>query len=98
MSDQLFLNRIQEENKDKNIFIIHNLKTFTEINEVENYIENTLLKLLSFRLQKCKYILPEDENNNNVKKENRYYYIQIFENKDEKFYIIIHLFMANDGK
>ena len=102
LSDQKFLNRIQEENKDKKIFIIHNLKTFKEINEVENYIENTLLKLLSFRLVQSKYTSTGEENNNDKdkKKENKIYYKQKFEeseNNENKHREVIHLFMANDG-
>ena len=61
LRDHLFFNRIQKENKDKKIFIIHNLKTFKEIDEVDYYIKDTLLKLVSFRLEKCIYISIEDK-------------------------------------
>ena len=103
LSDQKFLNRIQDENKDKKIFIIHNLKTFKKKNEVQDYIDNTLLKLLSFRLQKSLYTSTDDNNNNSDdKKENNIFYKQIFENNSEEKNVdkhreVIHLFMANDG-
>ena len=102
LSDQKFLNRIQDENKDKKIFIIHNLKTFKTKNEVQDYIDNTLLKLLSFRLQKSLYTSTDDNNNNSDdKKENNIFYKQIFENNSEEKNVdkhreVIHLFMAND--
>ena len=61
VNKNLFLNRIQEENKDKKIFIIHNLKTFYEINEVQEYIDETLLKLVTSKLQKGIYIQIDDD-------------------------------------
>ena len=97
LSDHKFLNRIQEENKDKKIFVIHNLKTLKKQNEVEDYINEILLKLVTSKLQKGIYI-KIDDNKNNTKKENNIYYKQIFNHKDDKNKNreVIHLFMAND--
>ena len=106
LSDHKFLNRIQEENKDKKIFVIHNLKTFKKKEEVEEYIEEILLKLVTSKLQKGLYIqIDGDKNNKNNSNENKIYYYQVFDepddknkNKDEKSKKreVIHLFMAND--
>ena len=41
LTDQKFINRIIKNYTNKNIFIIHNLKTFIEKNQVENYIKTT---------------------------------------------------------
>jgi len=99
LSDHKFLNRIQEENKDKKIFVIHNLKTLKKKEEVEKYIKEILLKLVTSKLQKGLYIQIEDENNkNNKKNENNIYYKQVFDENEEKNKNreVIHLFMAND--
>jgi len=100
LSDHKFLNRIQEENKDKKIFVIHNLKTLKTKADVNDYIDNILLKLVTSKLQKGRYIkIKDNKNNNNDNNEevNSIYYKQIFEEKEEnKNREVIHLFMAND--
>ena len=101
LSDHKFLNRIQEENKNKKIFVIHNLKTFKEKIEVEDYIKNTLLKLVTSKLTQDIYIKinsdKKEETVNNVN-QNNVYYKQEFEDSDDKRdkREVIHLFMAND--
>ncbi len=78
--------------KGKNIFIIHNLQFFTEILQVENYIENTLLRC--FNLEKNHFLI---ENN----KLNSIYFKQINKNiKNEKEYQknnLIHLIYAREN-
>ena len=96
LSDQKFLKRIQDENKDKKIFIIHNLKTISKINDVENYINDTLLKVLSFRLQKALYTETNDKKNNS-NPQNNIYYKQKFLNETNTHREVIHLFMAKDS-
>ena len=98
LSDHKFLNRIQEENKNKKIFVIHNLKTLKKIEEVKEYISNTLLKLVTSKLQESIYIkINDDKKKNNNKNENNIYYKQEFDNIEEKNKNreVIHLFMAN---
>ena len=52
LSEQKLLNKIKREIKirkeKKKIFIIHNLKTYRSIEQVEEYINETLLKSVSF--------------------------------------------------
>ena len=96
LSDQKFLNRIQEQNKSKKIFIIHNLKTFKQVEDVKNYINDTLLRVLSFKLKKAKYILIDKKDEEFYKDKNIEYYRQIFDDKEEnKTRQVIHLFLAN---
>ncbi len=98
LSDHKFLNRIQEENKNKKIFVIHNLKTFKEKIEVEDYIKNTLKKLVTSKLRIGKYIKINDDKKeetvSNVN-QNNIYYKQEFDDSNDKREVI-HLFMAND--
>ena len=92
--------RIIEENKNKKIFIIHNLKTLKTKKEVQDYIDDILLKLITSKLEKVKYSIIHDENKKNNVEENEFFYKQVFENDyrfDYGFREVIHLFMANDN-
>ena len=40
--------------REKKLLVIHNLMNFTNIETIENYIKNTLLKSLTFDLRKGK--------------------------------------------
>ena len=84
-SEQKLLNKVKSElrraKKDKTLYVIHNLMTFTSKKQVEKYIEESLLKSATFDLEKqvsasgvseCYY-----EKNSNQK--------------------IKHLFFANEG-
>ena len=59
-SEQKILNKIKTKLKrekslikpNNNLFIIHNLMTFTSVKQVEAYIEQTLLKSATFQLEK----------------------------------------------
>ena len=95
LSDHKFLNRIQEENKDKKIFVIHNLKTLKKKDDVKDYIEETLLKLVTSKLEVGRYVeIPGEKKKE--KEENNIYYRQVFDKEEDKSREVIHLFMAND--
>ena len=53
-SEQKLLNRIKTEIQrlkiNKQFYIIHNLKTFIEVNQVKEYLDNFLLKSATFEL------------------------------------------------
>ena len=55
-SEQKLLNKVKSElmriTKDKTLYVIHNLMTFTTKKQVENYINETLLKSATFNLEK----------------------------------------------
>ena len=99
LSDQKFLLRIQKEINNKKIFVIHNLKTFTKKKQVEDYIENTLLKSLTFKLEKSTFTVFEKDIEFFKNKSNEYYK-QVFDDDDnnKKKIEIIHLFMAKVGE
>ena len=69
-SEQLLIEKIKEESKNKRdkIFIIHNLQFLRKIEQVENYINDTLYKCI--HLEKQKPILKKDKQKEN-KKENK---------------------------
>ena len=62
-SEQKLINKIKGEikriRKEKKLFIIHNLKTYRSRDQVQNYINNTLLKSGTFSLQKHEHITSE---------------------------------------
>jgi HSP20 family molecular chaperone IbpA len=93
-SEQKLLNKIKLQLKNskynKNVFVIHNLMTFTRIAQVKEYIENILLKSATFKLDEGHKI------NISTEKVNGLYYIEKDEDKSYDFRIY-HYIMANEG-
>ena len=93
-SEQKLINKIkslQKPNKtkvNKALFIIHNLMTFTLKKQVEEYINEYLLKSITFSLEEGHYI----STNINSKKGKYFYEKNIEENRN-----IFHLIYANEG-
>ena len=90
-SEQKLLNRIKKtllikQGRYQKIFIIHNLQSFVEINQVEDYIKNILLNSATFAIKPIGKAGFEKIN------EKRNLYIEEYEN-----IIINHLIMANEG-
>ena len=97
IDDQFFLNKLTKLIRDNNkvflqkIIVIHNLISMKEIKDVEDYIENTLNKSLTFTLIKSDDLYLKD-----AKGEfNKYRYYEKDKDPDSKD--IIHLIMAQDG-
>ena len=88
-NEQRLINKIKKElenqNSKKPIFIIHNLMNFHTIAQVEDHVNNTLLKSASFKLERVRDIKKS------VKNEERYYLIE-----NEKDFFIYHLIMARE--
>ena len=81
-------NELENQNSKKPIFIIHNLMNFHTIAQVEEHINNTLLKSASFKLEKVRDIKKSS------KDQERYYLIE--NDKREKDFYIYHLVMARE--
>ena len=88
-SEQKLLNRIKTEIQraklNKPLYIIHNLKTFVEIKQVEDYIKNYLLKSATFDLEEGHKISTKIERKSGI-----YFY----ETNNE--FKIFHLIFANE--
>ena len=70
-SEQLLINKIKEECKKQNkgkIFIVHNLQEFFTKEQIEEYIENTLMKCSSFNLKRRTWM--NDDNKAAIKEGN----------------------------
>ena len=84
-SEQKLLNKVKSEliraNKDKALYVIHNLMTFTTKKQVEDYIKNILLKSATFNLEK--QIIPNENS-------------ECYYEKGTKP-LVKHLFFANEG-
>ena len=93
-SEQKLLNKIKLQLKNskynKNLFVIHNLMTFTKMDQVKEYIDNILLKSVTFKLDEGHKI------NISTEKVNGLYYIEKDDDKSYDFKIY-HYIMANEG-
>ena len=94
-NEQRLINKIKkeielgnvDENKKKQIFIIHNLINFQTKKQVDDHIKNTLLKSASFKLTKTK-----DINKSQEKKEEIFYFVE-----NESVFQTFHLTMVREG-
>lgn len=86
LSDQKLLRTIKELiEKEKRLFIIHNLKSFKFLEQVEDYIKNILLNSTSFKLNEGKIISTKSKD----EKDPYFFY--------EEDKLIYHLIYANEN-
>ena len=92
-SEQKLLNKIktdiQRAKLNKTVFIIHNLFTFFSKKQVEDHIQDYLLKSATFELEEGHKITTEKSSKNGT-----YYYEKNFNSNGSK---IFHLIFANEG-
>ena len=99
--EQKLLNRIKTENKNKfknatppPLFVIHNLQTFSLKKQVEDYINETLLKSATFKL---KEMADVESTENNEEIQNEKFFIEVFNKEEEQQMVIYHLILAMHG-
>ena len=105
-SDQIFLNKVKRLAEGKNLIVVHNLKSFVNLEQCDYYVKNYLKNNLDFKLEEFDYknIFFEDEET----KEKVMIYIEkeMFssEDKENEYYknenkpkSVLHIIMANDG-
>ena len=89
-SEQKLLNRIRTEIQraklKKTLYVIHNLITYTSVDQVQEYIEDYLLKSATFHLEKGEKVSTSEKQDSGD-----YYYEK---NSDPHIY---HLIYANEG-
>lgn len=96
IDDQFFLNKITKLIKEikaifaQKIIVIHNIKKMKNIKDVENYIEETLKKSLTFSLNQ-----EEKQYLESKKDYNKFVYIEKDDNESNE--PIIHVIMAQEG-
>lgn len=79
---------VEREKGTMNLYIVHNLKTYTSVKQVSDYIEDTLLKSATFTLIKGDIINTKIESKTGV-----FYFEKKNEDKDSN---IFHLIYANE--
>ena len=104
-SEQKLINRLMSKNFDK-IFIIHNTQFFTEIETIEEYIDDVVKKSLFSNLEKITVNVKDDKENNNKENNNNKDELYFFKEKGigkgeeikrNKGQEVLHLFMGKDG-
>ena len=97
-SEQKLINKILDEiknlNINKKIIIIHNLKELFTIEQVEDYIQNTLLKSVTFDLVE-RQIIDSKYTKKDYKKYGRYFVEKNYDNNKNNP-DIFHLIFANE--
>ena len=83
-SEQKFLNKIKRDTKDKRLFVVHNLQNLTKKEQVEKYINEILMKSLTFKLKDYIMIDFEKKSDDERKNENDKYYLEQFEDENEE--------------
>ena len=102
IDDQFFLNKLTKLIKEEKgrflqkVIVIHNLMTMEKKEVVENYIENTLKKSLTFNLEERKDLKISEERAKKLYNRSLYYERNDDSDKDGKKGII-HLIMAKYG-
>jgi HSP20 family molecular chaperone IbpA len=94
-SEQKLLLKVKKIKKDMEklnvpLYIIHNLKSLNTVEQVEDYIQNTLLKSATFTLEKGHKVSTKINQNDGV------YYYETTKEKD-KSQQIYHLIYANES-
>jgi hypothetical protein len=100
--EQKLLNRIEKTLKSlnqkhfKKLFVIHNLESFVETEQVETYIDEYLNHSATFELKENSYITTGKEDVDRTK--NNKYYVETFNKNDneDSSLQVFHLIMANE--
>ena len=94
-SEQKMLNRIKRE-PNKELFVVHNLLNFETIDQVENYIKETLENLISSKLNEQTFVDFYKKDNEPKEEANTKYYTENIKiNNGEK--IVTHIVLAKDS-
>ena len=79
--------------REKKLLVIHNLMNFTNIETIDNFIQNTLLKSLTFDLRKGRQSMTYFKEGN-IDDRDKFIYVQKTENVDKLK--IFHIIVGND--
>ena len=101
--EQKLLNRIEKTLKTmidtdkiyKKLFVIHNLESFVEREQVEGYIDEYLKNSATFELKENNYIKTGNEDKKKKNKNNKFF-VETFDANDKTQLQVYHLIMAND--
>jgi len=92
LAEQLFLFELKNEENYKQLFVIHNIFNFKQREEMENYIENTIINSIYFDLSKH-YFDNYDEKQNDT--DRPFYFTEELEKNGRQQAIITHLILGD---
>ena len=92
LAEQLFLFELKNEENYKQLFVIHNIFNFKQREEMENYIENTIINSIYFDLSKH-YFDNYDEKQNDT--DRPFYFTEELEKNGRQQAIIAHLILGD---
>lgn len=92
LAEQLFLYELKNDGNYEELFIIHNIFHFKTKEQMEDYIENTIINSIYFDLSKDYYTIY-DEHENSVDKP--YYFTEEIEKNGTKKALIAHLILGD---
>lgn len=91
LAEQIFLYELKSQPKFEQLFIIHNLFNFQTREDLESYIDSTIVRSIYFDMSKNYFpINHNNKNNNNLP----YYFVENQDNNGEKS-IINHFILGN---
>ena len=90
LAEQLFLFELKNEENYKQLFVIHNIFNFKKREEMENYIENTIINSIYFDLSKHYF---DNYDDNNKETDNPYYFTEDLIKNQKQEAIITHLIL-----
>jgi HSP20 family molecular chaperone IbpA len=91
LAEQIFLYQLKNQRNFDQLFIIHNLFNFETREDLEDYIENTIVRSIYFDISKHYYDI-ENESQNNINRP--YYFVESQDNNGNKS-LIVHFFLGN---
>jgi len=92
LAEQLFLFELKNEENYKQLFVIHNIFNFKKREEMENYIENTIINSIYFDLSKH-YFDNYDEKQKDT--DRPFYFTEELEKNGRQQAIITHLILGD---
>ena len=91
LSEQIFLYELKNQQNFDQLFIIHNLFNFEKKEDIENYIDSTIVRSIYFDISKDYFPIDlKNKNNNDLP----YYFVEDQDNNGEKS-LINHFILGN---
>ena len=89
--NSLKLKEVNNNIEKRKLIVIHNLMNSSQVKDIENFVNDTLLKSMTFSLN------PRHVDDHEDKKYNVTVYDQIIENNDNNRLDIVHIIVGNDN-
>ena len=91
LAEQIFLYELKNQQNFDQLFIIHNLFNFEKKEDIEDYIDNTIVRSIYFDMSKDYFPVDSKNKNNN---DLPYYFVELQDNNNEKS-LINHFILGN---